>query len=745
MIIINQSEKSLTKFKFQHFTSLRAIKELKSMRSIKTRIVVFMGVILFLSCAILGFIAYYSSHNTLTDNLESHLPQSAEEAAMIMSSRIKDKLSTLNAIAEADILQNPSVPPEEKADFLKDMKNSTDFNSVSILDMEGYSLPRTETSMQLKDREYFIKASVGEPNVSDPMVSRADNTSMIMIYAVPVINEDKVVGVLVAVADGNALSELCKDIQIGEGGDTFMISSTGVTIASQNQKKVTSMINDIELAKEDATLSQLATIEELMIKGKTGFGSFIDLVEVKPEGADEVISDIAPSTVPNTAAKSTSEDNAVSEVDGNSTEPEVEFQKVAKFVGYAPIAGTGWSIAVTVPKTEVFARLNTLTLIIIGITILVLAISIVASLILASRIAKPLSLAAAQLEVVASGDFTVPVPPNFLNMKDEIGTLANAVDTMQKSLIELIGGVGEAAESMVEMVSHVDKNMVELNKGITDISATSEQISASMEETAASSEEMNASSSEIETAIDDIAKKAQDGVTTATEISQRAKTLTANAHASQEQASDVYSSTQRNLKKAIEQTKSVEQISALSDAILQITSQTNLLALNAAIEAARAGEAGRGFAVVADEIRKLAENSKKTVGQIQDITKTVIESVGNLAVHSESVLDFIDKQVIKDYQNMVSIGEQYSKDANFIDDQMCDLSATSQQLTASIQNMTRTINEISAATNESADNTSDIANKTIDISQKSKVIIEDSTKARESSQKLINLIQRFKI
>ncbi|MEG0440668.1 MAG: methyl-accepting chemotaxis protein, partial [Solibacillus sp.] len=77
------------------------------------------------------------------------------------------------------------------------------------------------------------------------------------------------------------------------------------------------------------------------------------------------------------------------------------------------------------------------------------------------------------------------------------------------------------------------------------------------------------------------------------------------------------------LEEAMENSKVVTQINVLSESIMQISSQTNLLALNAAIEAARAGEAGRGFAVVADEIRKLAEESKNTVIEIQGITEKV--------------------------------------------------------------------------------------------------------------------------
>ena len=65
--------------------------------------------------------------------------------------------------------------------------------------------------------------------------------SMIMTYAVPIRNNDQIVGVLVAYANGNALSELCKDIQIGEGGDAFMINSSGITIANRNQEKVRSI------------------------------------------------------------------------------------------------------------------------------------------------------------------------------------------------------------------------------------------------------------------------------------------------------------------------------------------------------------------------------------------------------------------------------------------------------------------------------------------------------------------------
>ena len=71
-------------------------------------------------------------------------------------------------------------------------------------------------------------------------------------------------------------------------------------------------------------------------------------------------------------------------------------------------------------------------------------------------------------------------------------------------------------------------------------------------------------------------------------------------------------------------------IGQVSTVVRGLSDQSNLLGLNAAIEAARAGEAGKGFSVVADEIRKLATNSKENVGQIDELTRSISNSIKNL-------------------------------------------------------------------------------------------------------------------
>ena len=175
-----------------------------------------------------------------------------------------------------------------------------------------------------------------------------------------------------------------------------------------------------------------------------------------------------------------------------------------------------------------------------------------------------------------------------------------------------------------------------------------------------------------------------------------------------------------------------------------IASQTNLLALNASIEAARAGEAGKGFAVVADEIRTLAENSTATANNIQSISDLVTQAVRKLSASAEELLSFVDEKVMKDYDNFVSVVDQYKEDAESVNQIIAQVSANTNEIEHTVQGMNSGLNDISVGVDESAQGIVQAAESTSDLVTALEGIREETDKNHEVSVEFEKVVSNFK-
>lgn len=698
------------------------------MKSIGSRITIFFGVLLIFVCLGFGIISYFASSNSLITVLNETMPKFASEASLTITDSIQNQLNVLNLIASSDymrILKETDGDYSGIVSFLSNETKRAQHLQMILIDTEGKSISNSGIVSDMKDNDLFKTALSGKNTISDPMFSE-DGSTVVMTYSVPVIVDDEVIGVLMAIRDGLELSEFAKRIQFGKTGEAFIINKHGLTIAHADTELLNSIISAKTVdANATATRSASSTNTEE-----------VDTIANATYTDAETDNDFGFDNFTNVQKKM---------MDGVTGFEEYKYKGIAKIAGFAPIPDYGWSIAVSVDKGEMMSELSDLKIIFIIISALFLAAGSLVSYFIGKNISKPLTELTNQCITMSEGNFTTDVNEKYSKRNDEIGNLTRSFKKINESVSEIIKNVISESKNVNNSISVSSENMYKLTDEIHAISSITEELSAKMEETSAMSEEMNATTTEIESAIESIAKKAQEGAETAGEVSNRATELRKTAEDSLKSAQDIRLNNSAMLRDAIEKSKAVERIQVLSDAILEISARTNLLALNATIEAAQAGESGRGFAVVAEEIRKLAENSKQTATEIQNVTEQVLEAVHNLSVSSEQVLTFLDNKVAKDYDIFVETGKQYNNDAQIISDMVMDFSATSEQLYSSVQDIMQAINDVANAAVEGANETMDMANKTSIVVTQANEVLEQANNVRESMHKLLKVVSLFKI
>ena len=319
------------------------------------------------------------------------------------------------------------------------------------------------------------------------------------------------------------------------------------------------------------------------------------------------------------------------------------------------------------------------------------------------------------------GNLTERVP---VQTKDEIAMLATGVNEFLDILQDVIGGVISCSDEINRQQLHVNEVVEVTNQNAGDTSATMEELAASMEEVSATVGYVSDNTREAEASVGDMVDQAVNGTKFAEEIRSRAEELRKLAQESRATADGMIKEFDVSLNASIEDSKQIEKIGNLTADILSIASKTNLLALNASIEAARAGEAGKGFAVVADEIRQLADNSKQTAGNIQQISAGVVAAVMTLAENAGNLVKFINERVLPDYEILERTGEQYLNDSITIDRMMGEMRDSMENIGGMMRSVAESKETITNNVRESAQGVGGVVNNTAALAENMKGIVE---------------------
>ena len=320
------------------------------------------------------------------------------------------------------------------------------------------------------------------------------------------------------------------------------------------------------------------------------------------------------------------------------------------------------------------------------------------------------------------GDLTKRV--RFIS-NDEIADLGNGINLFMDKLQEILKLIIENTNYMENVVAEVDGSVVKSNDSASDLSAMTEELSATMQDVGLSVNTINDNADNILKDVEIIATKSDDINQFSKEMKANAEKIESDARYNMVQTGEKVGNILDVLNKAIEDSKSVDQVNNLTNDILNISSQTNLLALNASIEAARAGEAGKGFAVVADEIRQLADSSRETANKIQSINSVVVAAVNNLSDNANNLVSYLQQTILPEFQTFVDGGVKYKENASYIENAMDEfvektdvLKKNMDEIAHSINTITTVVDDGAAGVNNAAISTQDLVEDIVNISNK---------------------------
>ena len=295
-----------------------------------------------------------------------------------------------------------------------------------------------------------------------------------------------------------------------------------------------------------------------------------------------------------------------------------------------------------------------------------------------------------------------------------------------------------SSERISGVVSDVRQRTQTSSGSVRALSGLAEQLSAALEEIAANTSSISRNASGTQADARNMAEECSAITAYSAEMRERAEEMERSAQGETEKVRKKTEEIMSLLDQAIEKSQSVNQISVLTKAILDISASTNLIAINASIEAARAGAAGAGFAVVAQEIHQLADSCAETATNIQQVSGVVTGAVDYLSESARELAMYLSQAVMTQLDRSVQAGQQYREDSDYVGHAMEAFNDRTVRLKAAMDDIAGSIASISGAIDGAVSDVTGIAGST-------RVLVDDMagiTGGMRTNQEIVGELQK---
>ena len=395
-------------------------------RSMGAKIGIFCGGLVLVIAALVSGLAYIYSSNIMIEHTEGIVMSSAAEASDYLERQIQQELEMLTGIAsrvEIRAVANWRIREEV---LISETARLQNFASLGIMELDGYTRFHDGSEADFGWEDFALRALNGEVVVSDPFVFPITN-ELIMMYAVPIYEGNRIIGVLVGKKEGTALSDMISGLGYGENGYAYVFNQEGRILAHPDVSYVRGQTNIFD---EESTVHQIGLAVEKLGLGHRGVIRYV------------------------------LEDDAT------------------RLVGLAPMEYTGWTIGVSAMEDEVLASVRELATVIIGIAVVVAGVGALLVALIGTRIARPLKDIQSVMAAVANGDLTQTVA---VKSGDEVG---QAAESINKSM-ENIRGVLQVVTDVINRLAGTSADMAaaseEVAASIEEVASTTNQFSATLD------------------------------------------------------------------------------------------------------------------------------------------------------------------------------------------------------------------------------------------------------------------------